>query len=166
MPESFSLHELLDLARTMELNGVDFYTRSAALYAKKPEAELFLRLAKMEEDHEKTFARLQAALPATAEAAGGADDLFEASGLFLQALIDSENLEGSGFSRYVFTGTETPAQVVLMGVDLEKQTILYYMGLREMFAVPEELSVLEKIIHEEKDHLAVLIQEYRRLKAG
>ena len=166
MPDSFSLHELLDLARTMESNGVDFYTRCAALYSNQEEAEFFLRLARMEEDHEKTFARLQAALPAAVETPGGADELFEASGLFLQALIDSENLEGSGFSRYVFTGKETPAQVVLMGVDLEKQTILYYLGLREMFTAPKERSVLETIIREEKEHLAVLIQEYRRLKAG
>jgi rubrerythrin len=166
MAETLSLHEVLDIARTMESNGVDFYTRAAALYPNPEDGVFFRRLAGMEADHERIFARMQKALPPRPEERTGADDMFEASGLFLQALIASENLEGSGFSRYVFTGKETPSQVVLMGVDLEKATILYYMGLRDMFPVPDEKKVIDQIIHEEKDHLAVLIQEFRNLQAS
>jgi rubrerythrin len=118
MAKALSLHELLGLARTMESNGADFYTRSAKLYPAAEDAALFLRLAKMEEDHESTFAAMQAALPAGPVENGDAAAMLEASGLFVQALIDSENLEGSGFTRYVFTGQETPSRVVLMGIDL------------------------------------------------
>jgi rubrerythrin len=166
--DSLSLANVLELARTMETNGADFYRRSAALYKKPEDGGFFLCLAKMEEDHEHAFARLEESLPPGPSSADatGADELFEASGVFLQALIDSENLEGSGFARYVFTGRETPSQVVLMGVELEKATILYYMGLRDLFSLPEERNVIETIIKEEKDHLGTLIREYRRLKAG
>jgi rubrerythrin len=118
----------------------------------------------MEEDHESTFATMQADLPAGPAESGDTVAMLEASGLFLQALIDSENLEGSGFTRYVFTGRETPSRVVLLGIDLEKATILYYMGLRDMFPAADERRVLDSIIQEEKDHLAILIQEYRRLQ--
>jgi rubrerythrin len=165
VPDSLSLANVLELARTMETNGADFYRRSAALYKKPEDGEFFLSLAKMEEDHERVFARIEESLPPGPAPEAGADELFEASGVFLQALIDSENLEGSGFARYIFTGRETPAQVVLMGVELEKATILYYMGLRDLFPRPEERNILDTIIREEKDHLGTLIHEFRRLKS-
>ncbi|MBN2351453.1 MAG: hypothetical protein JXD23_02715 [Spirochaetales bacterium] len=97
------------------------------------------------------------------EPAQAADEEFESTSLYLNAILDSDDLEGSRFARHAFSGEETAASIVLLAVDLEKETILYYLGMKELFESEADKKVIDEIIAEEKEHLAALVREYREL---
>jgi rubrerythrin len=164
MPARLSAADVLGIAQMMEKNGADFYRRAAELCRRDDEAKIFQSLAEMEESHAATFARMAKALSPRPAAAETADEEFESVSLYLNAVLDSDNLEGSRFARRAFTGEETAASLVLLGVDLEKETILYYLGMKDLFAAEADKKVIDEIVAEEKEHLEALVREYRGIK--
>jgi rubrerythrin len=164
MPAELTAVDVLNIAQKMEGNGADFYRQAAELRIKADEKATLLRLAAMEEDHKATFARMEKSLSPRPRADESNDEAFEQAGLYLNAILDSDNLEGSRFAHYVWNGSETLASVVLMSIDLEKETILYYAGMKDLFRREADRLAVDEIIAEEKEHLAVLVGEYRRLE--
>jgi rubrerythrin len=155
--------EVLGLAQTIEENGANFYRQAATLHPDTRESEILLRLAGTEEEHKKVFAAMQEGLPNEQES----DEQFLASiDQFLKAVSDSSDLEGSIFSAYLFSGEESLSDIVLIGIDLEKETILYYLGLKDLFRDEKDKKTIDTIIREEKDHLVTLAEEYKKLKAA
>lgn len=62
MSLDFNADEILQMAQRIERNGVNFYRRAAKGTIEPGSAQLLLKLAAMEEGHEKIFARMRAEL--------------------------------------------------------------------------------------------------------
>ena len=88
MSYDFNADEVFEMAEQLERNGGKFY-RSAAENADNSENRSFLlELAKMEDQHEKTFKAMRAELPAKAKESKVFDPQGEAA-LYLRALADT-----------------------------------------------------------------------------
>ena len=152
MTYDFTADDVFDMAEQLERKGAQFY-RNAAENAGDSEAKEFLiRLAEMEDAHEKTFAFLRSNLSEKAKAATVFDPEHE-SALYLRALADTK----------VFFEKEidlSSMRAILKAANLaEKDSIVFYLGMKDL--VPDKLGKdkLDKIIKEEMGHIRILSKE-------
>jgi rubrerythrin len=160
----FNADEVFEMAIRAEQNGAAFYRKAAALNADKSTVEFLEKLAAMEDAHEKVFVRMREDLSAK-EKEQTVYDRFDEGSLYLAAAADAHGGEGSPAVATTLTGQETMEQILRIAIELEQKSILFYLGLKDM--VPENLGRdrVDKIIEEEKGHVAALMREIERVKA-
>lgn len=157
----FSADEVFAMAIEMETNGAEFYRRAADLQGDDAARDYFLGLMKMEEGHKMTFELLRKEFAASD--AGATTDSYDEGGQYLSAIVGGNHVEGAPSVTELLTGSESMADVVQTAIGLEKEAILFYLGLMDM--VPETLGKLkiEFIISEEKKHVVTLTAELKKL---
>ena len=157
----FNAAEILDIAIRIEHNGAAFYRKAAAGRAGGENRGFLLELAAMEEEHEKTFRDMRAALPdAKADPFLPVND---DAGLYLDAMADFHGGEGSRPAAERLDGNEALSDIIRTAIELEVKSILYYEGLLPL--VPPHLGRdrVAAIIAEERRHVVVLQRELRRV---
>ena len=147
----FSGSELLRVAVNIERNGIAFYGTLAEMAQDPRTKGTFQNLAQMEVEHEKTFQGIL----------DGADkyEPFEAYAeeyaLYMQALADSAVFADDKTAVEMAKRTAGPAEAFQLGIQAEKDSILFYAEMRRV-TKGRESGVLDHIIEEEKAHLLLL----------
>lgn len=159
MSYRFNAEEIFEMAERIELNGEKFY-RAAAENVSDDAAKAFLiELADMEVAHGKTFVDMKAELSGK-EKASTVFDPNDESPLYLQALADTR----------VFFEKETDASsleaIYKDAIMAEKDSIVFYLGMKDL--VPDELGKkrLDDIIKEEMGHIRLLSTKLLEVKKG
>lgn len=158
----FNADEVFEMAVRMEQNGAAFYRKAADLHANTPGHGTLLSLAAMEDEHERTFSdmrRKQADQPVDTAT-------FDPEGegaRYLDALVDGSGVEGSDAARAVLTGTESMADILKIAIGLEKNAILFYLGLKDLVAGDAGKRDVQAIIDEEKGHVVALMAALKKL---
>ena len=149
MSYDFNADEIFEMAEQIERNGASFYRKSAELIADPAEKKLLLDLAAMEDEHEKIFADLRASLSEKEKVATVFDPEGEIS-LYLRALADTRVF----FEKKI--DTSSIEDIFKEAILAEKDSIVFYMGMKEM--VPENLgkAKIDAIIKEEMIHIKLL----------
>ena len=154
----FNADEIFEMAEQIERNGARFYRRAAEGAVDPRNRQLLLDLAAMEEEHEKVFASMRSDLanekPETA--------VFDPDGqaaLYLRAMADGHVFDVKTDPLQLFTGKETVEDILRVAMGMEKDSIVFYLGMKER--IPERLGKdrIDGIIKEEMDHLALLSNE-------
>jgi rubrerythrin len=151
----FNADEIFEMAEQIERNGARFYRKAAGAAEADPRDKL-LKLAAMEDDHEKTFAGMRAELGAR-QRQPPVPDLDDESALYLQAMVDGEVF--SDDPAEALTGRETLADVLRTAIGLEKDSIVFYEGLKGLVVKDAGKQQVERIIREEMGHVALLTRE-------
>jgi rubrerythrin len=162
MEDKFDAYEVLTLAQSMEENAIKFYEKACEMHGKKNECDFLLKLADMEKDHKAKYAQMQAKIKKQAAKQSNAE-LFSDIDLYLKAVLDSQSMEGSQFASMLLRGDESLREILLIAIDLEKETILFYVGLKDLLSTTDDKEVVDKIIQEEKGHIVTLVGELRTL---
>jgi rubrerythrin len=155
----FNANEILQMAEQIERNGADFYRKSSEKIQDPAGKELLLNLAEMEDQHEKTFATLRSKLSGQEKAPTVFDPEGETvrylkaladSKVFFEKTIDTDNMEG----------------ILKEAITAEKDSILFYLGIKDL--VPQALGQnrIDEVIKEEMAHIHLLTQELVALKKG
>ena len=159
----FNADEIFQMAEQMERNGSAFYRRAASFAARSVTAQFFLKLAAMEDEHEKIFARMRADLSERERKApvSGPDD--QAS-LYLRAWADGHVFDVRTSPADRLTGKEKAEDVLRIAIGLEKDSIVFYLGMKD--AIPPRLGrgKIDGIIQEEMRHIATLSRELETLR--
>lgn len=165
MATDFTAYEVFEMALQVERNGQRFYRQAAEQSEDAHLKELLLMLAQMEADHERTFARMQGQLSGQA-APGIPFDPNDDVGLYLRAAADTQIFNVYRMEPRDVAEMEDAREVLQTAIQLEKDSVVFYLGIRD--AVPENLgkSGVEKIIHEEMSHIRLLSEELKGLTAG
>ena len=152
MSYDFNADEVFEMAEQMERNGAKFYRDAAETAADPSNKELLTGLSKMEEAHEKIFETLRAELTAAEKASTVFDPSGEAS-LYLRALVDSRVF----FKKEI--DVKSIVEILKSAIEAEKDSIVFYLGMKE--AVPKNLGRdrIEAIIKEEMGHIRLLSKE-------
>ena len=158
MSITFNADEIFEMAAQIERNGARFYRRAAKGAAASSTGELLLRLAAMEEDHEKTFVAMRAELTEQERRPTVYDPDGVAAG-YLQAMADGKVFDQTADPSKSLTGQESNEQILRTAVGLEKDSIVFYLGMKEI--VPERLGKdkLDTIIQEEMGHIVDLSKD-------
>ncbi len=159
----FNADEILQMAEQIERNGRDFYSRAATRLAESRTAQLLLGLAAMEVEHEKIFARMRANL-SEKEREKTVPDPDDQASAYLRAWADGHVFDVRSNSAAKLTGREKVEDILQMAIGLEKDSIVFYLGMKE--AIPERLgrSKVDEIIKEEMRHMGSLSRELETLR--
>ena len=152
MSYDFNANEIFEMAEQMERNGAKFYRDAAETAANPSNKDMLIGLSKMEEAHEKMFESMRAELTAAEKASTVFDPTGEAS-LYLRALVDSRVF----FKKEI--DVTSMVEILKSAIEAEKDSIVFYLGMKE--AVPDSLGSdrIEAIIKEEMGHIRVLSKE-------
>lgn len=157
MSFDFNADDVLQMAEQIEKNGAQFYRESAEKVADASAKELLLSLAAMEDDHEKTFSSLRSALSAKEKEVTAFDPQNEAAG-YLKALADTRVF----FEKHM--DSTAMEDILKEAITAEKDSILFYLGMKDL--VPESLGKgrIDAIIKEEMSHIKTLSKELMAVK--
>ncbi|MBU4318995.1 MAG: ferritin family protein [Proteobacteria bacterium] len=157
MTYDFNADEVFQMAEELERNGADFYRTAATKVSDPKQKDLLNRLAEMEVDHEKRFSELRKSLSGKEKTQTIFDPDDDSAG-YLKALADTR----------VFFKKEldfSSMQQILKGaIEAEKDSIVFYLGMKKV--VPDDLGNprIESIIEEEMGHIRLLSKELLAVK--
>jgi rubrerythrin len=157
MSYDFNADEIFEIAEQIEKNGAAFY-RQAADSVEQPEVKAFLTdLAKMEDDHQLVFANLRSELGAAEKKTTVFDPQDEAA-QYLKALADTRVF----FEKEI--DTSTLEAILKDAIGAEKDSIVFYLGMKSL--VPDALGKgrLDDIINEEMSHINLLSRKLLDVK--
>ena len=157
MPYVFNMNEILEMAEQIERNGAAFYRKAAEGISDSQNRELLLELAQMEDEHEKTFAALRAQLSDVEKTSRVFDPEAETV-LYLRALADTRVF----FEKKI--NTASMEEILKEALTAEKDSIVFYLGMKEL--VPETFGrgKIDSIIKEEMGHIKLLGEKLVELK--
>jgi rubrerythrin len=152
---TFNADEVLKIAEQIERNGARFYRRAVEGNVDEKSKLVLLEMASMEDCHEKTFADMRKGL-SMQEIESAIMDPENVVPLYLQAIADGRVFDISSDPTSLLTGQESTAEVFQIAIRLETESIVFYLGIKDM--VPEALGKdkVQDIIAEEQKHVVIL----------
>jgi len=157
----FNADEVFEMAEQMERDGAKFYRMAAEKF--QAVRELLLELAAMEDEHEKTFAAMRAELSGT-EAEPPVFDPDGQAQTYLRVMVEGRIFDVKTDPAQQLAGQDTPRDVLNMAIGMEKDSVVFYTGLRESVSRKAGKDKVEAIIKEEIGHIATLNQKLQALK--
>jgi rubrerythrin len=151
MTIGFSPAELYDIAIAVERRGAAFYDTLARTCSSEETREAFVALAAMEHAHIQTFQRLAAEAPDTLGEGAEAEEYAD----YFKALVESAVFNDDLATSDLVTKVDTDRQAVEVGIEAEKDAILFYEQLRDIVS-GDAGEAIAGIIAEEKAHLRQL----------
>jgi rubrerythrin len=167
MAYDFNADEVFGIAEEIERNGADFYSRIAAKIADGPMRSLFRELSSMEKQHEKVFSSLRAALSEQERESTTFDPSREASA-YLKALAGISVVDDKAKKAFLLleglSGEEGLTNALKAAIDLEKESVAFYLGMKEFVPARLGRDRLEGILKEEMGHIRLLGERLLSLK--
>jgi len=164
MAYDFNADEIFEMAIQIEANGAKFYRKAADLQ-QEPDNKAFLeKLARMEDKHKTTFEAMRKAVSEGQKQETVFDPANELS-MYLKAMADNHGGEGDPDVAESLTGEESMEEIITTAIGLEKESILFYLGLKDLVPAKYGHDKLDDIIKEEKLHIAQLNGFLKKIKA-
>ena len=157
MASKYSIREIVDMAVQTEKLGYQFYTAMKGKFSNHEGLRnLFDTLSKMELNHEILFTKML-------DSVGGPEpEGWEEAEHYFRAIVESEFFLGKNKSLASFDHLMTVVDAVNFAIGFEKETTLFFIGLRG--AVPaNEKAIVDRIIKEETSHI-VWLTRFRDLE--
>ncbi|HUW57162.1 MAG TPA: ferritin family protein [Planctomycetota bacterium] len=158
MSAVFNADEIFAMAEQIERNGAKFYRKAAGGAAGESGKDMLLGLAAMEDDHEKTFAAMRKELT-DQEQASAVFDPDDQAALYLQAVADGHVFDTKVDPSAKLTGRETLAEILTTAIGLEKDSIVFYIGMKDAVGRALGKEKIDGIIREEMSHVSLLSGE-------
>ena len=164
MGVSFNADEVFEMAEQIERNGATFYREAAGKVTGQEMKDMFLNMASMEDGHLQTFQSMRKELAAVEKAETAFDPYNEAS-LYLQTMADGKGSEGMKSPTEKLTGKESAQELLEIAIGAEKNSVLFYVGLKDLVSAKAGRDKVEAIIREEVKHVADLRRQLTALTA-
>ena len=140
------------MAEQIERNGFEFY-KKAAEAANDAKVKGFLNeLANMEVKHEKVFKEMKDALTA-AENESLVFNPDKEVALYIQALADTKVF----YQKQI--DSSSIEEVLKEAIVAEKESIVFYLGLKDMVAEAADKIKIDEIIREEMKHIQIVSKQ-------
>lgn len=155
MTTKFSADEVFEMADEMEEEGAEFY-RKAAQNAPTEEAQrLLLELAEWEEDHKRTFRDMRKRISG-GDSPGLDYDPDGEAGQYLRAFVEGRVFSLQRDASDELQEAENLPDILRIAIGLEKDSIMFYLGIKDVVPSDREKLKMDKIISEERKHVVTL----------
>lgn len=170
MEIGFDPEQVFILAKRIEENGARFYRKAADMVESEEARKLLLSLAGWEDEHRDFFESLRTDIHGLEPV----DYRKFISRLFapddetvrnIQEWADSNIFLPDEDLSDRLKGDESLRDILEMAIQFEKDSIVFYTGLKQAMNVTKESDALAMIIKEEMRHLSVLNRELARCRA-
>ena len=149
----FNADEVFEMAEQIERNGAAFYRLAAKQFP--AQQRLLTILADQEDHHCATFSALRRQLTSKDQEATIFDPGQEAEA-YLRAMADRRVVDVQRRPQDVLKGAESFADILGIAVNMEKDSIVFYVGMQDMVPPALGRDKLDLIIKEEKKHIVFL----------
>jgi rubrerythrin len=167
MSISFNAIEVFEIAERIERNSVKFYRRAAEALSDQDLCQILLSLAEFEKEHEETFANMRKQISHKERELITFDPENEMT-LYLQAIANGHVFDLKKDPSEQLTGKETIDDILKLAIEAEKDSIVFYLGLKNFVPAKAGKDKVDEIIKEEMDHIAELnqrLEAWKYLKA-
>lgn len=152
MSYDFNADEVFEIAEQIERNGAKFYRTAAENIADADKKKLMIDLAGMEDEHEITFKNLRTGLTENEKVMTTFDPEGE-SEHYLRALADT-----CVFYEKEIDNTSLK-EILKTAITAEKDSIVFYLGMKDVVPTHLGKQKLDEIIKEEMSHIRLLSKE-------
>jgi rubrerythrin len=152
MSLEFNADEIFEIAEQIERNGAKFYRTAAENVADEDKKKFLIQLAEMEDEHEETFKALRAELSENEKVMTTFDPDGDAE-YYLRALADTRVFYEKEID------TTSLKEVFKTAITAEKDSIVFYLGMKDVVPVHLGKQKLDGIIKEEMGHIRLLSRE-------
>ena len=154
---SFNADEIFEIAEQIERNGAKFYRKAAAGAARKS-APVLLKLAEMEDEHKKTFHEMRRRL-GTKEQQPTTFDPEGQAAAYLRAMAEGKVFDVKADPSAKLTGKESVRDILETAIGLEKDSIVFYVGMKDLVPAGLGRDRIDEIIRQEMGHITTLSGE-------
>ncbi len=158
MSIKFNADEIFEMAEEIERNGARFYRKAAEGCVDKETKQLLLKMAAMEDGHLVTFQQMRKELSSEETGQTVFDPENEAA-LYLQTMADARGWEGKKGQGEELTGSESIEEILKIAIEAEKNSVVFYVGLKDMVSARAGKDKVDAVIREEMGHIATLNQQ-------
>lgn len=159
MGYEFNADEIFEISEQIERNGAMFYRQMAENISDVLIRNLLLDLATMEDEHEKVFISMRADL-SDKEREPTVFDPEGESALYLKALADLRVFDKKEIEDFVLPEElpekEKMKKVFREAINREKESIVFYLGMKELLPVHLGKNKIDDIIKQEMEHIRLL----------
>ncbi len=165
MNRMYNADEAFEMGEQIEQAGQRFYRKAAANTDDEKVRSLLNELADMEEDHEDLFHDMHVQMQGPDMPQISFDPDQDAP-RYLRATAETHVFNVHSDLAEELTGNETPEEVLKMAIDFEKDTVVFFLGLKDL--VPEDLGgdKVDWLVEQEMDHITTLTQKLRSISSG
>ncbi|MHC4436648.1 MAG: ferritin family protein [Planctomycetota bacterium] len=157
MVVNLNASEIFEIAVQIERNGAKFYRAAAELFDDSRVHNLFLQLVDWETSHEQVFADMRNELVAQGPELSAfeteSDVIFDAQSMAALAVFG--NSMGPSAE---LTGKESITDILKGAIEKEKDSIIFYTGLKDFVPAGTGRDKIADIIKEEMRHIIILRQ--------
>ena len=151
MAKLFRGSEICEMAIETERKGKAFYEAAAAAAQTEAVREVCLRMAAAEGEHEETFKAMLVPIAHYESADSYSDEYLD----YVNALLQHDVMPSAEAGRKLAQEAKSEREAVDFAIQFEKGTILFLFEMKNF--VPEaEREVVEKLLNEERSHVADL----------
>ena len=165
MSITFSASEIFELAEEIERNGAKFYRKAAEHASERSTKEWLLAMAAMEDGHLQTFSDMRKELSEAERQESAYDPEHEAI-MYLDAMADAHGTEGKKGLHEELTGSESIEEILRIAIRSEKDSVVFYSGLKALVPEKAGLDKVDKIIAEELSHITTLGKKLREVQVS
>jgi len=158
MGNIFSASEVVQIGIQIEKNGRDFYEALKAKPGIEKAREAFAFLAKEEEKHIKVFEGIMGRTEEYLSPESYPGELLN----YINALAAEYIFTREGKGKLIASGVKNDKEATGIAIGFEKDSIIFYEGLKEMVA-SHEAKVVDELIQQEQAHLVKLTELARIL---
>jgi len=151
----FTADEILAIAEKIEANGIAFYAAAAEKVSAGNLADLLRKLSHWESAHAKIFAAMRKELTEKEKEPVTYDPDNEA-GLYLQAVADGTVFKLEEDPGKIMGANPTPESIINIALGREKDSVVYYTGVKQIVPASLGQERIEEIINEELGHIRQL----------
>ena len=159
---TFNADEVFEMAEQIERNGAAFYRAAAANLQADELKGVLLELAGMEDDHQKTFHDMRLALPPRERTEERFDPTGEGA-LYLHAMVQGRVFDPKAEPAGKLVGSEQPAEIFKTAIEMEKNSIVFYLTVKKMILGDDVHKRVDAIIEQEMGHVATLSKQLAAL---
>ena len=158
MGSTFAASEIVEMGIQIEKNGRDFYNAICQKSKDPHAAEVFKLLAGEEEKHIGIFSSLLGKVQEHEPPQIYTDEYIAYMNALACEYVFTQKDKGLEIAK----GIKTDKQAVELGIDFEKDSIIFYEGMKK--AVPEySLGVINELIRQEEIHLKKLVDLKKKI---
>ncbi|MFH0823863.1 MAG: ferritin family protein [Pseudomonadota bacterium] len=151
--------DVFAMAVRIEENGKAFYDGAAAKTDNPKVKKLFEDLAGMEAGHIVLFK----AFRSTVASSLPAESVWDPEGLaesYLQATADTHIFTKQSADEHL-KGMATPIQALEMALMFEKDSVVFFLGMKDLLPDPAGKGEIDKLIQSEQDHVRMISKALR-----
>lgn len=151
MGNIFAGSEIVEIGIQIEKNGRDFYNLLTRKSKNPKAADIFRYLAKEEEKHIAVFQNILDSVEKYEPAESYPGEYFAYMNALASEYVFTQKNKGEEIAKTIRTDKEA----VDLGIGFEKDSIIFYEGMKKVVPT-SDLKVVEELIAQEQNHLRAL----------